>query len=593
MQTLYGDIHGIPDTPKNKAFFKPPKTAFDRVQQELYFFRVAGLKDGYEGPGRYAHCRILCDTLWRSIPGEEVFRWHPWLEDQLEEYCRSDFVTITGPGSGGKTTGMGMVFILQWLASPTDTGALVCAPTRDGLKKKLWGDIRKFYVGACRIIGKQGHLIDSDLCIQSKKGDTKHGIFGITVAQGEEGKALGRIIGFHPRRIFVGVDELTDVSWAIIEALNNLFTGKQKASFISAANASSIFDSHGKMCEPKEGWGSVTVNSNRWETKRGGANGGVCLHLDGFKCENIVQKKVVYDFLLTQQDIDITARDYGMDSPQMWRMRRGFWCPEGVVKSVLTESLIQRFRCMEKATWRGGWTDGASLDPAFEGGDRCVLRHVRWGKAEQDIDTLWLDAPEVVKIDAQSKEPIHYQIARQVKERCRDWGVEVQNFAMDSTGEGGGLASIIATEWAPGFLQVEFGGKASDLPVSKVNRKTCSDEYYNRVTELWYFIRTIVQAGQLRGLDAETAIELSTRIYTVETKIRLESKADMKKRLGGRSPDLGDNAAIAVELARVRGGLGAMETSVDRTLEREWSKLVEEFAIPEDDAFMFDSISNI
>ena len=97
-------------------------------------------------------------------------------------------------------------------------------------------------------MGKTGHLVDSDMALHSSKGDLKHGIFGIAVALGEESKALGRIIGFHPRRIFVDVDELTDVSWAIVEALTNLFTGKQKAKFKGIGNASSIFDSHGKRC---------------------------------------------------------------------------------------------------------------------------------------------------------------------------------------------------------------------------------------------------------------------------------------------------------------------------------------------------------
>ena len=54
------------------------------------------------------HCRTLCDSIWRSVPGQEAFRWHPWLEDQLEEYCQSgpsDSVTVTGPGSAAKRWG--------------------------------------------------------------------------------------------------------------------------------------------------------------------------------------------------------------------------------------------------------------------------------------------------------------------------------------------------------------------------------------------------------------------------------------------------------------------------------------------------------
>lgn len=601
MKTPYGEISDsiIPDTAFNRKAMRAPELKSCKdfndinnlINRELAFFQFAGQPEfeGYAGPGRYHHCKILCDAIWRSIPGEEQFVWHPWLEDQLREFCQTDRVVITGPSSGGKSMGAAIFCNLFWMCSPDNTGALVCSTTRDGLERRIWGFIWNLHVAAKRLRGPLGNLVNSDLAIETTKGDKKHGIFGITVAKGDEQKALGRIIGFHPRRIFVGVDELTDVSWAIIEALTNLFTGKQKAKFVGIGNAASIFDSHGKMAEPKDGWGSVTVESNRWETKRGG----ICLHFDGMKCENVIKGEKIFDFLLTLENIEETKRDYGIDSAHMWRFNRGFWCPEGVVRSVLTESLIQKSRAMEKAQWRGDYTEGAALDPAFEGGDRCILRKLRWGQAEAGLETLELGEIFPVKIQVNSKEPVHYQIARQVREKCREWGVEVQNFALDSTGEGGGLASIIATEWAPGFVQVEFGGKASELPVSKINQKRCCDEYYNRVTELWHFVRTLVMNGQLRGLDSETAIEFCTRIFTVENKIRLESKIDLKKRMNGRSPDLSDCVAVGAELVRQRAGFGLQQTIINRSLEREWQKLVEEFQVDEDDSFTFEAIENL
>lgn len=559
------------------------KTEKDVIRRELLFFKIAGLVDGYEGPGRYQHLVNLCNLC---LAGQ--FKWHPWLEDQLEEYCRTPETLITGPSSGGKTVGMAIHFNFSWLCSPMDTGALVCSTTRDGLKRRVWGDIRRLYLHI-RKVWPMGRLVDSDLTIQTSKGDSKHGIFGITVAAGEETKALGRIIGFHPRRIFVGVDELTDVSWAIIEALTNLFTAKQKAQFIGVGNASFYFDSHGKMCEPKEGWNSVTVDSDRWETKRGG----ICLHFDGFKCENVITGKKVYDFLLTQDDIDKTEREHGINSPQMWRMRRGFWCPEGTTKTVLNHSLIAKFLAFDRARFTKDSLLWASLDAAFEGGDRCILRFGKTGLSDTGVDVLELahredGQPDIVtiKTDATLKDkdgrpvPIHYQIAYAVKSECEARGIPPERFGLDTTGEGGGLASIISEVWGHGFVQVEFGGKASDLPVSEINSKPRNKEYKNRVTELWYSFRAALMLGQIKGIDPETASEFCNRIFTVGENgiIVLEPKREMKSRAGMRSPDLADSAAVLLYTVQYRGGLGKALSATSQRRAAEWQELADECA---------------
>jgi hypothetical protein len=546
MKTPYGDISQIPDTPGTRATMAG-KTAKDLIRRELLFFKCAGMVEGYDGPGRLAHCVALCDLLFKG-----AFVWHPWLMTQMEEYCRTDEVFITGPSSGGKTLGMAMYFLLCYFCSPEDTGILVCSTTREGLKRRLWGDLRILYLHS-RKVWDVGRLVDSDLTIQTSKGDSKHGIFGITVAQGEESKAIGRIIGFHPRRLFVGVDELTDVSWAIIEALTNLFTAKQKKQFIGVGNAAFYFDSHGRMCEPQDGWNSVSVESEQWGTKRGG----VCLHFDGFKCENVLRGEKIYPFLLTQDDIDKTEREHGLNSPQMWRMRRGFWCPEGTTRTVLNHSLLAKFMAFERARFTKETTMWAALDPAFEGDDRCVLRFAKTGKTDTGNDAMelaWTEGgkPDIVfiKTDATMKDaagkpvPLHYQIASHVKAECEARGIPPERFGMDTTGEGGGLASIISEEWGHGFIQVEFGGKPSDLPVSEINPKPRNKEYKNRVTELWYSFRVMLMLGQIRGIDPETASEFCNRQYTFENLTCVESKKEMKARARMRSPDCADAACV-------------------------------------------------
>jgi len=87
-----------------------------------------------------------------------------------------------------------------------------------------------------------------------------------------------------------------------------------------------------------------------------------------------------------------------------------------------------------------------------------------------------------------------------------------------------------------------------------------ADELYDRrITELWFAMKSYVEAGQIRGLDALTVEEFSSRLYEWKgRKISLETKKDYKKRMGTEdgptgSPDRADAAAIILEVARTLG----------------------------------------
>lgn len=604
LETPFGLIKELPNTAELRAAMKP-KTVIDMVRLHWLFFKITGFCTGYDGPGRYEHLRTLCELLWMR-PGKEAFKWNPWLETQLEAFCSDNReVLLTGPNSAGKTFGSALYLLNQFYCSPTDTRVSIASTTRDGLKGRIWADFRKLHLAAQELIGigKVGHLVDSDLAIQSVRGDGRHGVFGVSIVQGEEKKALGRLIGFHTPRSFVAVDELTDVNWSIITSLTSFFTAKRRAQFIGTGNASFFFDSHGRMCEPEDGWNSVTVNSDSWKTKRGG----LCIHFNAMKSPNVLARKIIYDFLPTQADIDDTIKKYGENSPEMYRFRYGFWCPEGITRTVLNNSIIAKFQAMVRAAWKQNakMLQWAALDPAFEGGDRCVLRFGWTGINDAGIETLELayredGEPDIiyVKTDVSLKDtdgklvPIHYQIARRVKAECEMRGIQPNRFGMDTTGEGGGLASIISEEWGHDFVQVEFGGKASDMVVSEINSKLRRDEYKNRVAELWHSFRTSVMLGQIRGLDPDTALEFCSRQFTVEAKIVLETKVEMKARSGGRSPDLADAAVILLNTVQRRGGLGMALSNTAARKQKDWWELAEETEV-EDPVFDGDAFAAV
>jgi hypothetical protein len=121
--------------------------------------------------------------------------------------------------------------------------------------------------------------------------------------------------------------------------------------------------------------------------------------------------------------------------------------------------------------------------------------------------------------------------------------------------------------WGSEVLGIQFGGKASELPVSISDNALSSDRYVNRVTELWFGGKELIRTQQLKGIDSELARELCARKYRTRKgttlRMEVESKTEMKARTG-ESPDLADAAMILVELCRQRFGFGGMTPQMKR-----------------------------
>lgn len=503
------------------------------------------------GLGRYGHLHNSIDVIWNS-KRENTFIWNDWTELMMRTFAENRWVTITGPAASWKTTSAALYALTAFYADPCNTVVICTSTTLDGLRRRIWKEISKFY----RFRPLFGHMVQSRNCIKYRKGPDESGIYGIATDKGDIEKAIGKIIGFHAPKMIVVVDEMPYTPEAIVESCVNLETGAQSFQFIGLGNADDQLDPHGRMCEPRGGWESISVESESWKTRRG-----ICIHLDGLKSPNILDKTKNYPGLLCQSDIDTTAEIYGVDSPQFWQMRRGFWAPEGLQKTVLSMPMIVRGAAMQDCVFDTGYFSVASLDPAFEGGDRCTFRSGKCGRVNGKM-TLLLGNVEFVKTKNKPDDPTHYQIMRWVKERCLQLGVEPYYFAMDASGEGGGLFSIMQREWSREVYAVEFGGRPSRDPVSTTNSKRCDEEYDRKVTELWFFFRMLVLNEQIKGLDYETAAEFCRRWWKmVGMYIALETKEKMKDRTR-KSPDLADNAVIMAKLCAARAGLSPRDISV-------------------------------
>jgi hypothetical protein len=523
--------------------------------------------------GAFEHLHRAIDLIWNKE--SQLLIWNDWSEEILSTMIEAREWTICGPSSSWKSTCAAVYACCFLFADPLRSKVIISSTTLGGLRERIWKDILHFY-RASRI-GYGGVVQHPTPKIQVVKGDDGSGIHGVAVEQGDLNKAIDKIKGRHAPNVLVVIDELTGALPAIVDVCTNLESGCERFQLGGLQNPCSYFDQGGRLAEPATGWNSITVESESWETLRGGK----ALHLNGRKSPNVLAGSKKYPGLLNQDDMDTSARRDGENSPRYWQERLGFWPPEGITKTILSESMIVKFKVREPCSWIGETKTIAALDPAYEGGDRKVLGFARVGETEEDgvaKTVLCFYRVLCLKLDVTSKEPLHFQLKRQVVDECLAEAVDPQYFGMDVTGEGGGTADILKREWSTEFLCVSFAGRASDRPVSEINPRKCYEEYFNRVSELWYQVRRACERGQIRGMPVEMATEFCSRFYEMRgSLIMAEPKTKMKLRLN-RSPDYADMGAVMVETAIDRGLLPSAVTPTRARFYRDWVKFARAMA---------------
>jgi hypothetical protein len=502
----------------------------------------------FSGHSRGQHIKNVITLLWPEVSQS----WNDWNELALWAWTSYDEIGVTGCAAAGKTFTFTLLSLIEYLAKPMSTRIALTSTTVPSLRGRVWAEVMKFVRPVHGLFGL--NVVDSQTKIQFAKGDDRSAIVALAVDSGAVEQSVGKIQGVHLPRMVIMVDEAAQTNPAIFSARANLAVGTDFYRFIAIANASSMYDPHGLFCEPKMGWGSMNDDDQFWETKTG-----VCVRFDGLKSPNVKAGKTIYPYLFGQENIDTIRKNFGEGSLEWNSYCRGMWSKSGTRNTILDAPTINDSNAREKAIWAGGGlVQIAALDPAFTNdGDDCILRFGVMGKSTDNEQMLALT--DTIRLNLQELEnyPLFYQIADQTIAELTKRNIEPENFALDSTGAGAGIADIISQRWKTGFLRVSFGGGATSTMISMEDQRSAKEVYANRVSQLWGQIRTIVVAGRLRGLDDQTARELCARIYSLRNeKMLLESKKELKKRTKGSSPDRADALALLVELFVTINGMG-------------------------------------
>jgi hypothetical protein len=546
---------------------------------ELYCFRER-LTPEQGALGRTQHFIRICKEIWPS------FEWHEWAVEMAEGLCEYDISGFTSGASSGKSEIMAKFVLVSWFSDPMNSLCIVCSTTAVDARQKIWGHLVRNFREA-RAVGKSvGTLIESMNIIRlSEKSDGMAASDNASislVAAGDDARddALKRLQGRHQKNVMLALDELQDCSQEIITtALGNL-SANEHFEVHAAGNASSRFDAHGIFLTPVEGWSATNRYTHKWKIKAAGKEG-MGYHFDGTSPDSPNMKRAAsgmpqIPYLRTAESSAAAKISYGELSPIYLRQYVGYW-PEkdSETNYIVTDAALAAHQAYDRAEWKSPPINLAGIDPSYsDEGDRFALYHLKYGLTVFNVWTVEFYESVIVKARPVEGQDLHHANIAACKRICAEREISPRHVGMDASA-GSPLLSIAHKEWSPEILGVQFGGAASDLAVSQFDKRIASDIYANRTSELAYVFVEFLNAGQVRGIKPDHAKELTARQYELVAggKIKIESKKEMKKRLGF-SPDLKDAGNIGLAVIRERLGVKAGSHSEQATQTRvDWREL--------------------
>jgi hypothetical protein len=542
------------------------------------------------GDGLFNHYRNAQSILW---PEDSHNRWSDLV---LKSILENSITTIMGPKSSGKTHTCAKYALIAYLAFPDDTTILMSSTDVRGLELRVWGDLKSLFKRAvAKFEDLPGHCLESKHAIATDNlrdedvRDLRNGIICIPCLTSTGSYVgLGRYSGIKNTHVRLVSDECQFMSASFLDAVSNLDSNQDfKAVFLG--NPLDPYDPLGKAAEPKNGWTSMP-EPEKTETWRSRFQDGITVNLVGTDSPNFdypQDQKPHFPYLISKRTIDSTIAFYGAQSQQYYTQCKGVMKTGLVARRVITRDLCVKFKASNEVIWDNSpRTKVYGLDAAYGslGGDRCVGIVLEFGKEVGGGTVISVGHPTIIPVYAKGGEVSpEDQIAAFVKEACELESIVASNVFFDATGRGS-LGTSFARLWSAQINPVEFGGSPTPRPVSadlhifdtelKIQRlKLCNEHYSKFVTELWFSTRYAIEAGQVRNLGQEIIEEGCMREWKIVRgdKIEVETKDDMKERMG-RSPDLYDAFAVALEGARRRGFLIARLSNVDRADDFTWLK---------------------
>lgn len=531
-----------------------------------------------QAPSQSATGTILFDHYKTS----ETLIWpddyhNRWSDLMLKEILQNTHTAIIGPKDSGKTYRTAKFGLVDYWVFPEETLILMTTDSIKGLELRVWGAIKDLWRRGKELYPElAGHPVDHKHCICTDGlgpdmdviRDMRKGIIGIACRSSSGGEVnINNYVGLKQKRRRLLSDECQFLGGTFLEAPAALGGTGFKGVYMGHPLGQG--DALDKLAEPKNGWGSEgeITKTTCWANK---FPKGRTINLVGTDAPNFeypADEPPHFERMIHQKDIDEIISFYGKDSTQFWSKCLAIRKPGLMARRVITMRLCEEHGAFDPVTWRGTPIKKVYyIDAAYGaiGGDRCIGGWLEFGDDINGLSVLCVHPQVIIPVTVNSPHTPEDQIANFVMGECIGLGIPPQNVFYDSTGRGS-LGTSFGRIWSPMVNPVEFGGSATDRPVSadlyitdpikKTRRqKLCSEEFSKLVTEFWFMFRYCVESNQVRSLPRDVAEEGSQREWMTVSggRIEIETKDKMRARVG-YSPDKFDGLVTGLEGARRLG----------------------------------------
>lgn len=532
--------------------------------------------------GEVQHLKNFISLVMGHERCTQPFEWNPNACQIVEDYVAYSWNAFVGHASSGKTRTLAAITVAEFLFDPENTGCIVTTTTVKDGKRRVWADVARCWHDACIFFAMYfgvdpnnmeiaesvmpGQIVPSESLIRYRDPNTgrKDEARGIVLAPSNEKEAdngIGRMKGFKAPRMRILMDEASDMSMKIVEAIeSNMVAGCDDFKCYAALNANDMFDTGGMLCEPKDGWGSIDVSDiDEWTGRRchvrrfdAEKSPNVLLALEGQIADNEKRWKGLVD------KATLDDRRANLPAAAFRRQYRAQWPTEGTADSLYTVDILNRHGALQDARWKEIIHLIAGHDPAWtHDGDRVPLVRLNYGEDEEGRMIIEFHSYEYLDLNVPDNQDRKFFIANALRRACESlerprMAVKNKYLGIDTTGGGDVYASIVANQWGNEFHRVNFKSSASNKRVSADNPVIGSDRFSNKRSELWAIGVEFLMGGQIKGLQRcpELLKQLKDATYEEKNKkIYVEDKISMKKRLG-YSPDLCEAFLVACDVAR-------------------------------------------
>ncbi len=449
---------------------------------------------------------------------EKILNKSLWpLQAEILKSVRDNARTAVRSCHGIGKTFTAAMCILWFLYTHKKAIVLSTAPTWRQVEKLIWKEIRSAYREA--IIPLGGNLLP--------KTPELHLIHDEWYAAGLSTNEPDRFQGFHEEHILVVVDEAAGVNLEIYEAIEGILTSSG-ARLLLIGNPTAIgtpfYDAFIKPL------GYKTFHVSAYDTPNFTAY--------GITPEDIASgvwqektKEIPYPRLITPQWVSDRFKAWGENSAPYQVRVMGNFPQQGedtLIPLLWIELAMERWEETSE-----GKPVQIGVDVAAFGSDKTVIA-VRKGNKLTELNVYsqknTRETAGLVRVHAQ--------------------GNKTNKIAVDEIGIGRGVVDSLE-EIGYSHVGVNVAEKSSD-----------PERYHNLRAQLWWNFREMLDPEKepiALPPDDELLSELASVKYKVDAKgaIQIESKEDMKKRLG-HSPDRADAAVLAFSNTQYEGFISSV-----------------------------------